>query len=164
VQEENLLLEVLDQHGQPCAPGVPGRVVLTALHKFAMPLIRYEIGDYAVPGEACTCGRGLRVLREVLGRTRNMLRLPDGGQRWPLCDLVGQPDVPGILQYQYVQRTLRDIEVRLVVGAAWSAELAPRLMQIIQQRLGYPFHLSFVFLPEIPRSEAGKFEDFLCLL
>jgi len=164
VQEENLLLEVLDADGRPCAPGEPGRVVLTALHKFAMPLIRYEIGDYAVPGETCSCGRGLRVLREVLGRTRNMLRLPDGEQRWPLCDLVGQPDVPGILQYQYVQKTLQDIEVRLVVGAAWSHELEPRLTAIIHGRLGYPFALTFVYPPQIERSAAGKFEDFLCLL
>lgn len=164
VQEENVLLEILDADGQPCAPGVPGRVVLTALHKFAMPLIRYEIGDYAVAGEPCSCGRGLMVLKEVLGRTRNMLRLPDGGQRWPLCDLIHQPDVPGILQYQYVQKTLQDIEVRLVVADGWSRELEPRLVQIIQRRLGHPFSLSFAYLPEIPRSAAGKFEDFLCLL
>jgi phenylacetate-CoA ligase len=164
VQEENLLLEVLDAAGEPCAPGLPGRVVVTALHKFAMPLIRYEIGDYAVPGEPCACGRGLRVLTEVLGRTRNMLHLPDGEQRWPLCDLVGLPGMPGILQYQYVQKTLHDIEVRLVVGAAWSRELEPGLAQIIQQRLGYPFRLEFNYLPRIERSEAGKFEDFVSLL
>lgn len=164
VQEENLLLEVLDADGHPCAPGVPGRVVVTALHKFAMPLIRYEIGDYAVPGEPCSCGRGLRVLTEVLGRTRNMLHLPNGEQRWPLCDLVGLPGVPGILQYQLVQKSLQDIEVRLVAGAGWSRELEPRLAGIIQQRLGHAFRLEFVYLPSIERSAAGKFEDFVSLL
>jgi phenylacetate-CoA ligase len=164
VQEENLLLEVLDADGKPCAPGVPGRVVVTALHKFAMPLIRYEIGDHAVPGERCSCGRGLRVLTEVLGRTRNMLRLPDGGQRWPLCDLVGLTELPGILQYQFVQKTLQDIEVRLVVGAEWSRGFEPQLTRIIHQKLGHAFRLEFVYLPHIERSAAGKFEDFLSLL
>jgi phenylacetate-CoA ligase len=164
VQEENLLLEVLDDDGMPCAPGIPGRVVVTALHKFAMPLIRYEIGDHAVPGEPCPCGRGLQVLKEVLGRTRNMLRLPDGEQRWPLCDLVGLPGMRGIRQYQLVQKTLQDIEVRLVVDAAWSPEQEPQLTQMIQQRLGHPFVLSFQYLPRIERSAAGKFEDFQSLL
>jgi phenylacetate-CoA ligase len=164
VQEENLLLEILDAQGRPCAPGTAGRVVLTALHKFAMPLVRYEIGDYAVAGEACSCGRGLMVLREVLGRTRNMLRLPDGGQRWPLCDLVGQPGIAGILQYQYIQKTLHDIEVRLVVGEGWSRDLEQPLAAIIHRRLGYPFNLEFTYPAAIERSPAGKFEDFLCLV
>ncbi len=164
VQEENLLLEILDDRGQPCPVGVPGRVVLTALHKFAMPLIRYEIGDYAVAGEPCSCGRSLAVLKEVLGRTRNMLRLPDGGQRWPLCDLIRQPDVPGILQYQYVQQTLHEIEVRLVVADGWPRAQEARLTEIIRQRLGYPFRLTFTYSREIPRSASGKFEDFLCLV
>jgi len=164
VQEENLLLEVLDDDDRPCAPGRPGRVVVTALHKFAMPLIRYEIGDYAVPGEPCACGRGLQVLTEVLGRTRNMLRLPDGEQRWPLCDLVGLAELPGILQYQMVQKTLQDIEVRLVVGEDWSREREPQLARIIQQRLGHAFRLAFHYLPRIERSAAGKFEDFQSLL
>ncbi len=164
VQEENLLLEILDARGQPCAPGKPGRVVLTALHKFAMPLIRYEIGDYAMPGEPCSCGRGLQVLREVLGRTRNMLRLPDGEQRWPLCDLVDQPGMPGIRQYQYVQKSLQDIEVRLMVSDAWSREQEPRLAEIIRQRLGFPFNLAFIYPQVIERSAAGKFEDFICLV
>jgi phenylacetate-CoA ligase len=163
VQEENLLLEILDAQGRPCAPGKPGRVVLTALHKFAMPLIRYEIGDYAIAGETCSCGRGLMVLREVLGRTRNMLRLPDGGQRWPLCDLVGQRDVPGILQYQYLQKTPQDIEVRLVVGEAYSRDMEPRLREIIHGRLGFAFNLEFTYPAAIGRSAAGKFEDFISL-
>jgi phenylacetate-CoA ligase len=164
VQQENLLLEILDEHGQPCAPGEPGRVVLTALHKFAMPLIRYDIGDYAVPGDACPCGRGLQVLRKVLGRTRNMLKLPDGSQRWPLCDLVRQPEVPGILQYQYLQKDLRRIEVKLVVGPGYSRALEPRLVEIIHRRLGAPFDIAFSYVDAIGRGAGGKFEDFLCLV
>jgi phenylacetate-CoA ligase len=164
VQEENLLLEILDPHGRPCAPGTAGRVVLTALHKFAMPLIRYEIGDYAVAGETCSCGRNLLVLREVLGRTRNMLRLPNGEQHWPLCDLIKMPEAPGILQYQYIQKTQHDIEVRLVVGEAWSRELEEPLTAVIHRRLGYPFHLEFTYHAAIGRSAAGKFEDFVSLV
>ncbi len=40
VQAESLLVEILDDAGRPCAPGEIGRVVLTTLHNFAMPLIR----------------------------------------------------------------------------------------------------------------------------
>jgi len=49
-QAENVLVEVLDERGNPCAPGGTGRVIVTALHNFAMPLVRYELGDYAEVG------------------------------------------------------------------------------------------------------------------
>ncbi|MDP1717022.1 MAG: hypothetical protein Q8L40_03015, partial [Burkholderiales bacterium] len=61
VQEENLLVEILDEQGRPCRPGETGRVVITTLHNFAMPLVRYENGDYAEVGGPCPCGRGLMV-------------------------------------------------------------------------------------------------------
>ena len=74
VQAESVLVEILDERGAPAPPGETGRVVVTDLHNFAMPLVRYEIGDYAEVGEPCACGRGLPVLRRIVGRVRNMLR------------------------------------------------------------------------------------------
>ena len=83
VQAESQLVEVLDDLDRPCHPGQIGRVVLTPLHTVAMPLIRYDIGDYAEVGEPCACGRGLGVLNRILGRRRNRITLPDGRVVWP---------------------------------------------------------------------------------
>lgn len=160
VQSENVLVEIVDEGNRPCAPGQAGRVLLTALHKFAMPLIRYEIGDYAVPGEACTCGRGLPTIREIRGRERNMMHLPNGDKRWPLCDLVKEPQLPGILQYQFVQKSHEHLELRLVVGPQYSRNLEPVLREIVHRRLGYPFELAIFYGDSIPRSSGGKYEDF----
>jgi phenylacetate-CoA ligase len=71
VQSERLYVEVLDDHDRPCGPGEAGRVLVTDLHNFASPLIRYEIGDQAEVGEPCPCGRGLPTLRRILGRATN---------------------------------------------------------------------------------------------
>jgi phenylacetate-CoA ligase len=68
VQSENLLLEVVGNDGRPCVPGEAGRVLVTSLHNFATPLIRYELGDLAEVGAPCACGRGLPVIARVLGR------------------------------------------------------------------------------------------------
>src|SRR6185437_16003324 len=83
VQSESVLVEILDEDGLPARPGEIGRVVLTSLHNFAMPLIRYAIGDYAEVGAPCPCGRGLPVIERLLGRRRNMVTLPDGRRAWP---------------------------------------------------------------------------------
>src|SRR5215510_10900500 len=83
VQTECILLEVLDTHGGPCAPGRAGLVVATPRHAFAMPLVRYVVGDYAEVGPPCPCGRGLPVLARIMGRTRNRLVLETGESYWP---------------------------------------------------------------------------------
>ena len=57
VMSETVLVEVVDEHGAPCPPGATGRVLVTPLHNFAMPLLRYEIGDEAELAEGCPCGR-----------------------------------------------------------------------------------------------------------
>ena len=67
---------------------VPSRVVISTLHNFAMPLLRYDIGDFAEVGDDCPCGRRLPVLKRILGRQRNLLCLPSGQRR---CAINGEP-------------------------------------------------------------------------
>ena len=160
VQSEGVLLEILKEDGSPCAAGETGRVVVTGLHNFAMPLIRYELGDWAEAGRPCSCGRGLPVIARVLGRVRNMLRLPGGGQVWPL---IGEPSyiqIPAIRQYQIVQTSLERLEVKLVTAEPLTGEDEAKLREIILTRLGHPFDIVLTYHDDIPRGAGGKFEDF----
>ena len=166
VQEENVFVEVVDEAGEPCGPGRIGKVILTPLHNFAMPLIRYDVGDYAEVGEPCTCGRNLAVLKRILGRQRNMLLLPDGQQRWPSLQLesgLGRShDLPPIHQMQVLQQTLRDIEVKIVAPRTLTDDEEARLRRYFQNALPPGFSVAFHYVAEIPRSPTGKFEDFRC--
>jgi phenylacetate-CoA ligase len=160
VQSENVLVEVLDADGNPCRPGETGSVVVTALHNFAMPLIRYAIGDYAVQGEPCDCGRSLPVLKRIMGRARNMLTLPDGTQIWPYFGGDKLPELAPIRQYQLAQVGRTQLELRLVVDRPLIAQELERLRDSINRAIGTPFEISFSFRDTIPRSAGGKFEDF----
>ncbi|WP_375293154.1 phenylacetate--CoA ligase family protein [Bradyrhizobium sp. sGM-13] len=75
IQSEHVLAEVLNEAGEPCAPGEVGKLLVTSLHNLAMPLIRYD-GDHVEVGQPCPCGRGLPVIQRILGRTQNMLVMP----------------------------------------------------------------------------------------
>lgn len=162
VQSESVILEVVDEDNRPVAPGETGRVLVTSLHNLAMPLVRYELGDYAVAGGNCSCGRGLPVLERVLGRSRNMLRLPDGSTRWPTFGTHRwSGDLP-VKQFQFIQRSLDRIEAKLVVSAPPSAEQERMLIDSLRGRLGSGFRIDLVYVDEIPRSASGKFEDFRC--
>jgi len=115
-QSESLLVEVLNDEGQPCKPGEVGRIVITDLHNFATPLIRYEIRDYAEVGPPCPCGRGLQTFSRIMGRRRNMVVFPNGERHWPLVGAYRFREVADIKQYQVIQHALDDIEVMLDVG------------------------------------------------
>ena len=164
VQSEGVLLEVLDENDSPCSPGEIGRVLITSLHNYATPLIRYENGDYAEVGDECSCGRGLPVLKQIQGRVRNMLLYPNGEKHWPYLGSGWYRETADIQQFQFIQTKLHTIEVHLVVGNMLSSEQENTLKKIIQQSLNYPFNLTFLYHNEIPRSTGGKFEDFISRL
>ncbi|MDH5748826.1 MAG: AMP-binding protein [Rhodospirillales bacterium] len=160
VMAEESILEVLDENGGSCAPGETGRVVITDLHNFAMPLIRYEIGDYAEVGEPCPCGRGLPVLNRILGRTRNMLTLPSGEKVWPQFGRRVFGTIPDIRQVQLVQRSKERIDINLVVTRPLTADEENDLRNRLADSFGHSFDTNFNYMDEIPRAASGKFEDF----
>ena len=82
VLSANVIIEIVDAEGRPCKTGQPGRVLVTALHSEAMPLIRYDIGDIAEWGEPCDCGIQLPVIRRLWGREREFVRTPQGEFRY----------------------------------------------------------------------------------
>ena len=161
IQSEHLLVEILNDKDEQCAPGEMGRVVITTLTNFAMPLIRYEIMDYAIAGPPCPCGRGLATLTRILGRQRNLVTLPDGRRYWPLFGFHQWMDALPIEQMQVIQKSLTQVEVRYVSSRPLAGNELQTLEQTIQRALRYPFSLRFVAVRDIARRANGKFEDFI---
>ena len=168
VQAEAVMVEVLDDNGNACQPGEVGRVVITSLTNLAMPLLRYEIGDYAEVGDPCPCGRGLPVLRRVLGRKRNTCILPDGSRRWPSLSAdelsADLSSFPPIQQFQLIQRSRQSIELLLVAPRHLALDEEQRVQQWVATACGYPFGVEIRYVDSVGRSPSGKFEDFVCLV
>lgn len=163
VMAEGLVFELLRDDDQPCAAGETGRVVVTDLHNFATPLIRYDLGDLAEADGPCICGRGLPKIRRILGRQRNLLQLPDGRRFWPLLGAFGYRDIAPVRQYQIIQRSLERITLRLAVERPLSAAEELALAEKLIGFLGHRFVVDFDYCaPNIPRGPGGKFEDFVC--
>lgn len=161
VASEAVLLEVLDSNNNPCPPGQIGRVVVTSLHNFAMPLIRYEMGDLAEAGGSCDCGRGLPVLNRILGRTRDLVRLPDGQTRFAHFGLKQLSAIPAIRQYRLAQVALDRMEFRIHASRELTAAERARMTENLHAGLGYPFAVDFTYVDELPRTAGGKYHDFI---
>lgn len=161
VQSEVTLVEVLDDNNQPCPIGQRGQLVVTPLHNFAFPLIRYRLGDYVELGEPCPCGRGLPAIQKIYGRERNMLILPDGRSHYPSFPAELWTGIAPVKQFQLIQHDLQRIEVKLVAERDLSENELQRLREMLIKRFMHPFRIDFSFHDTIGRSAGGKFEDFI---
>ena len=161
---EGLIVEVLAPDGRACQAGEVGRVVVTDLLNFASPVIRYDLGDYAEVGPVCSCGRGLPTLKRILGRQRNMVKLPDGSSHWRLAGYPEFAGVANIQQYQLIQKSLSLIEVRLALAnPPLTVGLEAALAAIISRTIKHEFEYRFVYFSgQVPQPQTGKFEEFVC--
>jgi phenylacetate-CoA ligase len=164
VQSEAMIVEVLDERGEPCRPGETGRVVLTLLHSYAFPLIRYDIGDLATVGEPCRCGRGLPRLTRILGRQRNMMIGPNGERFRPSLGWRRIQEMGPIQQGQFVQLAVGRLEAKLVVQRPLTAEEEAKVSDHLKSRMPQLTEVVFTYVTELPRSESGKYEDFISLV
>ncbi|MGH7023875.1 MAG: phenylacetate--CoA ligase family protein, partial [Caulobacteraceae bacterium] len=165
VMAEGLIVEILDDLGKACAPGEIGGVTLTDLHNFAMPIVRYQLGDYAEASEPCPCGRGLPTLARIHGRDRNLILMPDGTRHWMSMGPERFRELAPILQFQFIQDGRESMEMRLLATRPLTAGEMSDLEANVQETLGYPFAVRFtVFEDEIPKGPSGKFEMFMCMV
>lgn len=165
VMAENLVVEIVGEDDAPCECGEIGRVIITDLHNFATPLVRYDIGDYAEVAGPCPCGRGLPTLKRILGRERNLVCMPNGTRHWPLVGFHAFREVAPVTQYQLVQHDIQNIEMRLVVERKLTSAEEGALRNIVLGALAHPFTIRFTYFPgNIPRGPGGKFEEFICLV
>lgn len=132
---ENLIVELVVREGdseRPARPGELGEVVVTDLHNYGAPFIRYLTGDLAVQhaDQRCACGRWLTRLHAVEGRTTDTLR--DGQGRLIsglFFNVLFASLADKVRNFQVIQRKDRAIELRLVPTAAFDDGLLERLRE-----------------------------------
>lgn len=163
VMTEGYILEVVDAQGGACLAGEIGRVVVTDLHNYAMPLVRYDTGDFAQVADRSADLYGTRSLARVMGRKRNMI-LIDGTLRWPTLNTDRYRQVAPVQQYQLVQVSYDTIEVNLVCDPLTTGQ-EHQIAKLIEEGLEHAFRLVFRYHnAPLPLGRTGKFEEFISLI
>jgi phenylacetate-CoA ligase len=160
IHPENAVVEFLGAEG-PVGPGERGRIVITQFHNEAMPLVRYELGDLAVPAPddaICPSGRTLPLLESIEGRVPDLIVVPDGTFLVPHFFVVLMKGLePQIRHYQVVQRAEGRMTMRFVLRPGGSQALAE---ETVKREVGAATRdllaVDFEWLDEIPLSGAGK--------
>lgn len=156
VHMDHLVLETVDAQGRGVT-GESGEVLVTDLHNYGMPLVRYANGDRATRSTgSCGCGRELPLLSSVDGRVLETIITPDGrilpGEFFVFTLL----DWPQLRQYLVVQTAVDALELRYVAEAPLAAADAERLMQRLQRTIGAQMRLELRRVPVIEPLPSGK--------
>lgn len=163
IAAENALVEILDERERDVAPSEHGRVVVTGFFNYAMPFIRYDLGDIAQAGAAaCPCGRAMPVITRIVGRTRNAFVFRDGARVW-LRDAMVQPMhafVP-FRRYQLVQLDHERIEFRYIPDGSGRDPDLVGLNAYAQTVLHPSIQMSIREMEAFPRGPSGKVDEFI---
>lgn len=153
VNMDHLVLEIADAP----SPSGAGRVLVTDLHNFGMPFLRYANGDMASPMAGdCTCGRHLPRLAKVEGRVIDMIRTRDGrtvpGVFFPHL----MKDVPGVDRFQVVQKRHDHIVIKIVPLENFDASATAMLEGEVRKVLGTDTRVEYLLVDDIPLTASGK--------
>lgn len=136
------------------------KIVATCLTNFAMPFLRYEIGDYARPKEGvCSCGRGFPLMEMDIGRTADSFVTPQGGTVYGTFFIRQMYGQDRVRSFQFHQVTPELINLYVVRGEGFGDEDAERLAAIeaiVRKHLATEMRVVVTFVDEIPKTGGGK--------
>ncbi|MDB6007242.1 MAG: hypothetical protein JWR15_4229 [Prosthecobacter sp.] len=146
IAETNVLCEIVDDNNLPTTD--LGHIVITDLTNTATPILRYRgLGDLARwESEPCPCGSSARSIRHIEGRSAAMLRTRSGALVSPYAITNAIEEVPGLAQYQVVQKQPGMLEVRVI---AESDTLNHRIKGAIEAALSTDTDLQITFVSQI---------------
>ena len=137
----------------------PGEILITQLNNYAMPFIRYRIGDVGLlSDEMCPCGNALPVLAELLGRTTATFRARSGTLIHGGYFTQQFYDIDGVTQFQIIQESRKHCVLKVVTDEKWTEATRRFLVQSIQDALGMTVVVTVEVVDEIPLPPSGKRE------
>jgi len=166
VDADTIVMQFVDEEGKEVAPGERGELVCTSLFNYAMPFVRYALGDMGVLSEevGCACGRSFPLMKIVEGRKDSMIVLPSG-RKVPALVLGWVMEFyryyHNIYQYRIVQQRvdLLRVIIKKKNESVGEREMERELSSHVKKMLGLSeaeISVEVEFVGEIPRDRSGK--------
>lgn len=161
---EHAYVEILRDDGSPCPPGEDGRIVVTELVNYGMPMLRYEVGDRGVPSDRkCACGRSLPLLETLTGRVADFLLASDGSRVAGISLIENTlTRFTGIKQLQLVQEERLRLLANLVPGSDYGVEVEQQMLAVLRHSLGADMDVQVHLVEKIPQESSGKYRFSIC--
>lgn len=159
VSEDTLIVEIL-KDGRPARPGEAGEVVITNLHSFAMPLIRYRQGDEAAPARhEPRCGRSLSLLADIQGRVNDRIIFRSGERLPSQPFFFAVQDVPGVKQWRITQESLDRLHVEIEPTPEFDDSSRQRIVNNLNDLIRREMSITVSLVSSFPSDPDHKFRQ-----
>lgn len=157
ISSEDIIVELVDENGRPVQLGESGEVVITHLATAGFPFLRYKTGDIAtLDEEPCPCGRGLPVLKEVIGRSNDLLITQSGAVVHPNAINYIVREFHKIVAYKVIQTSLSQLKILLEVNGNLTAKEESDFRGMFVEKLGNGISINIEVVEKIPAEKSGK--------
>ena len=156
ISAEHVVLEFVKNGSEPVSSGELGTILVTDLHNYAMPFIRYQNGDIGTSSdEYCTCGRNLPLIKSIEGRITDIIVSGKGKFISSPVLTVLFKDLP-IRQYQVVQKKENKILIKIVKENGYSEKDSRTVIRRLRQGVSEKIEIRLEFVKSIPATISGK--------
>jgi phenylacetate-CoA ligase len=152
-------VEIVDDDGNPVPYGTLGKVLVTRLDNFAMPLIRYYLGDLAEledPDKTCSCGMHYPQLKRVIGRDTDIIKTASGKFMVVHAFTGIFEHIPEIKQFRVIQHNLDEIIIEYIQDLGFTQKTLEMITDKIQNYLNEKFPIIYKEVDFIPPTASGK--------
>lgn len=159
IDVEAVVMEFI-RNGKKVEPGETGEIIYTSLYNYAMPLIRYAVGDVGIPSdEKCPCGRGLPLMKAIQGRSNSLIQTPSGRifpelTFWSIMGTFVERDRIG--QFKVIQEKIDRIRVQILPEEGFTSKTADDLRENIKAVLGEDMTVDIETVENMPYDKSGK--------
>jgi len=155
IDMERAILEVVDNNGKQII-NKEGKILATSLYNYDLPFIRYDTGDLGVISDSkCACGRKTFLLKEIVGRVTDFLKLNNIIIGSPvLTVLMGKFDIE---QYQIIQENYDSITCKIIKGKTYKKEDEEFIRRSFYRHVG-KINIKFDYVNSIPITKSGKYK------
>jgi len=161
---DHVVVEILGEDDAPVPEGTEGRIVLTDLNNYGMPLVRYAVGDVgAISHEPCSCGRGLSSLVRLSGRMADYFLRKDG-VRVSGISLVEKTltAIDGLYELQLVQESVSRVTARAIAKREFQDVVATSIEKALRAALTEDVGVDVEFVERLEQTTSGKYRFAIC--
>ncbi|OYU46258.1 MAG: hypothetical protein CFE44_03080 [Burkholderiales bacterium PBB4] len=161
----NVIVEIVDDKGAAVAEGVSGNVLITGLHQWASPAVRYDLGDIATGHTHCPgCGATVPALSKLLGRKYFLVHENTGAVRhvrilaehWLACGPVRE--------HRLVQTGVDSFRVEVVMDQPMTPSQGLAMQSMLKRIVGSEFTFGLMQLDAISWPAGRKRQEFVGLI
>ena len=156
INRANYYIELLKLNSnEVAAKGELGRIVVTDLYNFAMPMIRYDTGDLAISDDDNRYD--LRTIRNIQGRRVDIIYDTKGNMLTPHTWGIHMRKYKELKQWQFIQEDKN--KYKLKVNGGEGIYTKEDFDKTLRKILGNDANIDIQYVNEIPVLASGKFKN-----